>query len=378
MSPLAGLAGLHVLMTTDAIGGVWTYSLDLARGLAAAGIGTSLLVLGPGPAPEQERAAATAPGLRLLVPGLPLDWLAERPEAVTAAGQAVADIASATGAAIVHLNSPALAARARFAVPVVGVCHSCLATWWDAVRGGPMPPDFEWRTALLAQGYAEVDTLIAPSAAFGTATAGRYRLRQAPVTVHNGRLAVAPETCVTGAIDAAFTAGRLWDEGKNLSTLDQAVADLDLPVLAAGPTSGPNGAGIALRHLRLLGQLQDSAVAEHLARQPIFVSTALYEPFGLAVLEAAQAGCALVLSDIAAFRELWGDAADFVPPRDACAIRNALQRMRRDRERRRDFGVAARERARRYSLDAMTAGVLDVYRQALRGAGAPAGRGAAA
>ncbi len=51
--------------------------------------------------------------------------------------------------------------------------------------------------------------------------------------------------------------------------------------------------------------------------RPIFVSTSLYEPFGLAVLEAAQAGCPLVLSDIATFRELWDGAAIFFPPGDA-------------------------------------------------------------
>ena len=51
-----------------------------------------------------------------------------------------------------------------------------------------------------------------------------------------------------------------------------------------------------------------------MARTAVFVSPALYEPFGLAVLEAAQAGCALVLSDIPTFRELWDGVALFVAP----------------------------------------------------------------
>ena len=67
------------------------------------------------------------------------------------------------------------------------------------------------------------------------------------------------------------------------------------------------------------------------ARCPIFVSAARYEPFGLAVLEAAQAGCALVLSDIPTFRELWDGAALFVPrrrrPRPS---RSASRRSSRD------------------------------------------------
>jgi glycosyltransferase involved in cell wall biosynthesis len=39
------------------------------------------------------------------------------------------------------------------------------------------------------------------------------------------------------------------------------------------------------------------------------VAPSLYEPFGLAVAEAARAARPLVLSDIPTFRELWGDAA---------------------------------------------------------------------
>ena len=40
-----------------------------------------------------------------------------------------------------------------FRVPVVGACHSCLASWWAAVRGGEMPPEFAVRTRRLAEGY---------------------------------------------------------------------------------------------------------------------------------------------------------------------------------------------------------------------------------
>lgn len=42
---------------------------------------------------------------------------------------------------------------------------------------------------------------------------------------------------------------------------------------------------------------------------------------GLSVLEAAQAGCALVLGDIDSLRELWDGAATFVPERQALAAR---------------------------------------------------------
>ncbi|MDT8262603.1 glycosyltransferase, partial [Roseomonas sp. DSM 102946] len=83
--------------------------------------------------------------------------------------------------------------------------------------------------------------------------------------------------------------------------------------------------------------------------------------FGLAVLEAAQAGCALVLSDIPTFRELWDGAAVFVPPDDEAAVALALDRMMADRAERDRLGDAARERARRYSTAAMSNAMLALY-----------------
>jgi glycosyltransferase involved in cell wall biosynthesis len=129
---------------------------------------------------------------------------------------------------------------------------------------------------------------------------------------------------------------------------------------------GPNGARIALRHARALGTLGEAELSAWLARGPVFVSLARYEPFGLAVLEAAQAGCALVLSDIPSFRELWEGAAEFLPC-DATdtAIADSIRRVLRGRERRDALRAAARKRSRRYGVEAMTEGMLRVYAQAM-------------
>ena len=150
-----------------------------------------------------------------------------------------------------------------------------------------------------------------------------------------------------------FTAGRLWDEGKNLAVLDAAAALLDAPCFAAGPLKGPNGAAIALAHARPLGILAPDHVGEWLARSPVFASLARYEPFGLAVLEAAQAGCALVLSDIPTFRELWDGAAVFVPANDPTAAAAALDALLAAPERTAELGAAARAASARYTVEAM-------------------------
>ena len=115
-----------------------------------------------------------------------------------------------------------------------------------------------------------------------------------------------------------LAAGRMWDEAKNLSGLDRAAARLPWPVLAAGPLSAPSPAAppVVARHVRALGQLGSSELAEMRLRASVFAAPALYEPFGLAILEAAADRCALVLGDIPSLRELWDGAARFVDPRD--------------------------------------------------------------
>ncbi|WP_149536537.1 glycosyltransferase family 4 protein [Siccirubricoccus phaeus] len=357
-------------MTADTVGGIWTYALNLAAGLAEQGVATVLLLLGPPADAAQRAAAAAVPGLELRESNLPLDWLAETPEAVAAATRALADWVAREGVDLLHLNNPALAAGTRFGVPVVGLCHSCLATWWHSMRRGPMPADFAWRSRLLAAGYAASDMLVAPTAAFAAATAAAYALPRLPRVVHNG--CAAPRAAAIAQAGFAFTAGRLWDEGKDVATLDRAAAQLGWPVLAAGSVAGPNGACVALQHLRLLGRLDAEAMAAVLAQGPVFVSAARYEPFGLAVLEAAQAGCALVLSDIPSFRELWDGAALFVPPGDGRAFATAIGDLLQDRERRAASCAASRERARRYGRGTMARDMLRIYAELLQAPAAAA------
>jgi len=361
----------RVFMTADAVGGVWTYALDLARGLAGEGVRTTLAVLGPAPDADQRRAAAAVPGLHLIHADLPLEWLALSGAVVEAAGAAVAAMANNSGADLVHLNTAALGSEGGFERPVVAAAHSDVATWWSAVKDGPMPNDFSWRTALVRRGYAHADTLIAPSAAFAEATRIVYGLEAAPLAVHNGR-SRAPATVGEALGDFIFTAGRLWDEGKGMAVLDRAAGRIATLVVAAGPISGPHGQSIPFAHIRALGRVDEAEVARRLSARPVFVSPSLYEPFGLAVLEAAQAGCPLVLSDIPTFRELWGGAAVFAPPGDEEALADALQHVMLDPDLRRELGAAALERSARYTVEAMVGRTLEVYRGLLAGGRAAA------
>lgn len=360
---------LRVFMTTDAVGGVWQYALDLAEGLLPHGADVTLAVLGPTPTADQQEAAQ-AVGINLLLTDLPLDWAAHSPDEVEAASRVLGDIAAQAEPGIVHLNNPAFAAGAIFPAPVVAVCHSCVATWWNAVRGGELPDEFVWRTDLVGRGYRAASRLLAPTRSFACSTAFTYGLEKRPIVVRNGRRA-RPGGSNASLAPFALTVGRLWDEGKNLAAIDQAAERTSVPILAAGPLQGPNGVGIRPRNIQALGRLTDAQVARYLYTRPIFVSAARYEPFGLAVLEAAQNGCALILSDIPTFRELWDGAAIFVSPDDEREIANGIDRLAHDSELRMDLGRTAANRACAYTVEAMSAGVMAAYRSVLtsRGAG---------
>jgi len=353
-------------MTTDAVGGVWQYSLDLAAGLARHGTETVLAALGPAPTRAQLRQGETTPGVEIIAAQLPLDWLACSAREVKDAGHSIASLANRCRVDLVHLNSPAFGADPRFDVPVVTAAHSCVKTWWRAVRGSPLPDDFVWRGALVEAGLRSADATVAPTCAFAEALIEAYALAESPVIIHNGRstlrspgrIAAPPRSCV-------FTAGRLWDDGKNIAPIDRAASKCAIKVFAAGPLRGPNGAEVVLNHVVPLGPLDDAGIAGWLAAKPIFVSTALYEPFGLAVLEAAQAGCPLLLSDIPTFRELWDGAAEFVDPHDDASLAMVIDRLAFDAGYREKLERAAFERARQYTVEAMAEKMAELHRLVL-------------
>lgn len=354
---------MRIVLTADAVGGVWQYATDLASGLSALGVETVLAAMGPPPSRQQCEAARSIPGLTLVETRLPLDWLADGPEDIAAAGRQLCELADRHAVDLVQLNAAAFGAETAFGRPVIAVAHSCVGTWWRATKDGEPDESFRWRSELTGQGLARANLVVAPTTAFAEATRTVHRLRDLPTTVHNGR---PPSPLKPSAPhDFAFTAGRLWDKGKNIATLDRAAARLPFPLHAAGPLAGPGGDRIGLHHIHALGPLSDGEIASWLAARPIFVSAALYEPFGLAVLEAAAAGCPLVLSDISTFRELWQGAAAFVPATDADGFAEAVSLILRDDFARAEMGRRAQLRAADFSVEAMAGKMARLYRSVL-------------
>jgi glycosyltransferase involved in cell wall biosynthesis len=312
-----------ILVTTDAVGGVWRYSLELCEAWAERGIRIVLAVLGPAPDESQRQEAESISGLILHQTGLGLDWTAPDPQTLERSAAELAALARRHRVQSVHLHAPALVGRADWHAPAIAVVHSCLLTWWQAMRAGAAPDEFHCRIEATSRGLRRADAIIAPSAAFAASVRHAYQLGRSIAVIHNGRRPVPLPARLRAP--GVFAAGRLWDEAKNVAGLDAAAADLPAPVTVAGATAQPAGTQVALRHARHAGVLNEAALAEHLAANTVFAGLSLYEPFGLAVLEAAQAGMALVLSDIPVFRELWDNAAIFVDPRSTQAIQAGLR-----------------------------------------------------
>ncbi len=332
--------------------------MALAQGLAAAGQACVLAILGPAPTATQCAAVADIPNCSLLKTGLPLDWTLKSQDELSVLVNALINLANQVNAAAAHVHSPALAAG-HWPIPVVAVAHSCMATWWDAVFGQDRPQSIEWHATATADGLLAANEVIAPSKAFSVALQRVYRCPRSIHVIHNGL--PQPTLHPFEHRTAVLAAGRLWDKAKNLLVLDEAAAIATIDIAAAGPTCGPDGARVSFPNIREIGELTPDRLQHCMRSAAIFASPALYEPFGLAVLEAAQCETPLVLSDIPTFRELWSDAAIFLPANQPLLWANALSTLANDVLRLRELGQAACQRAARYTQESMVSATMDVH-----------------
>lgn len=353
----------RILMTVDAVGGVWRYALDAARGLGQRGISVVLAGLGPEPTADQWAEARALPRADVVWLDAPLDWMTEDEASLDRLAPILARLVDEFCIDLVQVNVPSQAAGLDLPCPVVAVSHSCVVTWWEAVRKGPLPQTWLWQRERTRRGFDAADVVIAPSQSHADAVTAAYgpieRLRVIPNAVEP--LEPMPKEPVI------FAAGRWWDEGKNGETLDRAARLVRWPVVMAGAVVGPHGQSIAIGGAESLGPLPAADVRRRIASAAIVVCPSLYEPFGLVALEAASAGAALVLSDIPTFREVWNGAALFVDPHDPGAMAAALDGLAADGERRAELAMRAQVRARRFTLNATVDGLLAAYAVAGRG-----------
>lgn len=359
---------MRVLITTDTVGGVWMYSTDLVRGLLEAGNEICLVSFGDLPDHDQGRSIkhleATFPSRFCFVATeYPLEWTPDDPRVVESSLY-LETLIQTFRPDLLHANQYCYGAI-QSGVPRIVVAHSDVISWWHA-RYGEEPQPTAWFAryrSLVQAGLQGADIVVSPSEAQLKSLERHYgSLEGRGRVIFNGSTPQL-DGCRTRRL-RAVTAGRLWDEGKNTAVV--ALAKLPLPVDIAGRVEEIPGCSPTLPasdSIHMLGHLDRAALSRILAESEIYLGTSVYEPFGLAPLEAAHAGCALVLSNIDSFHELWEDAALFFDPRNPDTLHDAVVSLLLLAPLRQELASRARRRARElYSLERFVHAYLDLYR----------------
>src|SRR5581483_267703 len=164
----------NVLMTVDVVGGVWTYALELCRALSRFNVNVSLATIGPGPDASHRRDVRDLRNVQLYETGCKLEWVeqSERDRGETEAS--LLALAGRVRADLVHLNSYSLAAL-DWNVPVLVAAHSCLLSWWAAVKQETAPAWFASYQRAVSRGLRNADIVVAPTRAMLNEVERYYR-----------------------------------------------------------------------------------------------------------------------------------------------------------------------------------------------------------
>ncbi len=118
-------------------------------------------------------------------------------------------------------------------------------------------------------------------------------------------------------------------------------------------------------HVIFLDNLSEAELAAAYVGAEAFISTSLYEGFGLPVAEAMASGVPVIVSDIDVFREVTGGNALYVDPCSATSVACAMQQVLDDQDGCQKIVNAAFEQSRMFSWRAAAAKTLAVYREVI-------------
>lgn len=347
----------RVLMTADTVGGVWTYAIELARALGQQGTRVCLATMGRPVSYEQGEQARSIPTLELRESSYKLEWMSDPWQDVDASGDWLLGLENEFKPEIVHLNGYAHASL-PWRTPTVVVAHSCVYSWWSAVRRSEAPAEWREYRDRVTSGLRAADVRVAVSKFMSTEVRRWYGETGQIDVIYNAR--EASQYVPSEKENFVLSCGRVWDDAKNISALDRAAAAARWPVVVAGEEQHPEGGQARLTNSHPLGAVPPDELRSWYSRASIYALPARYEPFGLSALEAGLAGCALVLGDTPSLREVWQTSALFVPPDDSEAVAIAINALVHNQAMREDLGARARARA----IDFSPARMLELYLRA--------------
>lgn len=124
--------------------------------------------------------------------------------------------------------------------------------------------------------------------------------------------------------------------------------------------------GVADR-VRFYGYVDDATLRLLYSEAAALVFPSTYEGFGLPPLQALAARVPVIASDIPVVREVLGECALFVPPRDAEGFADALRRALREPAAMRPMSERGVMRAREFTWQRVAQRTFDLYRSVLSG-----------
>lgn len=355
---------MKILMTTDTVGGVLVYTAALAGALRRWNVSILLAAMG-GPLSQEWRIHLKALGnVRIFESDYKLEWMDDPWADVANAGRWLMRLCERFTPDVIHFNNY-MHALLDWPCPTLVVGHSCVYSWYRDVQG--TAPEACWKKyfCCVSRAIKRADLVTAPTWCFLKRLKELYGPFRSNGAIYNGLNSDAAD-CEMTKEPMIFAAGRLWDQGKNIEILKRVQPLVETPIYTAGSLLHPDGSIADTGNLRHVGLLSAPQMKTWYAKSAVYVLPALYEPFGLSALEAAQAGCALVLADIPSLREVWADAAMFVDPRDAKSIAAALNLLMKDGQLRDDCARRARMRARLYTADKMARRYVAVYSKLMK------------
>ncbi|MEX2574535.1 MAG: glycosyltransferase family 4 protein [Balneolaceae bacterium] len=350
-----------LLMTADTIGGVWTYALELTGALQPYGIHVYLATMGRKLSAGQWESTRSLTNLTVRESAFDLEWMADPWNSVDESGRWLLGLERQIQPDLIHLNT-FCHGNLPWKAPVLMAGHSCVLSWWNAVRGRDIPDNLDTYRIRVKAGLRKADCVIGVSGYMLDQLKQNYGPFSSSDVIYNARKKDLFYSAEKKPV--ILSMGRIWDEGKNMMSLKDISPDLSWPVYIAGETRSQ--AAVSGNNLHFLGRLNNEEVAGWLSIAGIYVLPARYEPFGLSVLEAALSGCALVLGDIPSLREIWGDAALFADPEDRDAFADRIEKLANDDRYRTRMAEKAAMRAQRYQRGQMARLYADHYRLLLQ------------
>lgn len=210
---------MHVLITSDTVGGVWTYTQELVTGLATRGHRITFVSFGRLPSADQAAWLRNLASVDYRPTEYRLEWMEVAERDIEESRRYLEFLVREVQPDVLHFNQYCYG-DIDVDVPRIVVAHSDVVSWWVAVHGCE-PDDTPWMQRYrghVANGLRAADMVVAPSQWMLDAVARHYVAPKHGTVIYNGR---SPELFNPdrGKEDYVLSVGRIWDEGKHVSLL---------------------------------------------------------------------------------------------------------------------------------------------------------------